>query len=424
MNTDYNTYTARQSFGHRRYRPHALTLIIIFLLAAGSFGIGVQYGRSTVPSLERITSLSDKETGKPDQVDFSLFWDAWRTVEEKYVDREHLDRTQLVYGAIEGMVQALGDPYSVFLPPEEHKRFEEDINGSFSGIGAEIGIKDEVLTIIAPLPGSPAEKAGLRAGDTILKIDGKQASDLTVDEAVQKIRGEKGTTVRLTITRKGLSDGKEIVVTRDVITIPPLTTERTSSPGRTDDVMIIRLLQFSQQASDAFEKTARQILASDVERIVLDVRNNPGGYLDVAVDIASWFLPPGETVVIEEGSDRREEHRTTRRGQLQSYPVVVLVNGGSASASEILAGALRDHRDVQLVGEKTFGKGSVQRLESLREDTALKITIAKWLTPNGTSLEKNGLEPSVIVEMTEDDARDGTDPQRARALEIVGTLSR
>ncbi len=417
-----NLYPPSPASAHR-YRPRIiLALVIVSLMGASFFG-GMKYGESRIPSIERVSGLSQKELGKPDSVDFSLFWDAWRAIEENYVGRNNLDRTQMVYGAIAGMVESLGDPYTVFFSPAENKKFEEDLTGTFSGIGAEIGKKSDVLTVIAPLPQSPAERAGLRAGDKILKINDEESTRFTVEEAVTRIRGEKGTEVRLTIAREGEAKFKEFSIKRDVVVIPPLVVERKSSPGRTNDVVYIRLLQFNEEASHAFQREAGNILKSDAKRIVLDLRNNPGGFLDTAVDLAGWFLPSGTLVVTEEpGGGKRQEFHSSRRGQLHTYPLVVLINEGSASASEILAGALRDNRDIPLVGKKTFGKGSVQNLRPLREGTAVKITVAKWLTPRGHSINESGLEPTRTVEITEADANAGKDPQLEKALEIVGKL--
>jgi len=391
-----------------------LLVPIIFFIAL-SFGIGVYVGQVSRPSVEKLELLTNPELNKPTGVDFSLFWDAWKIVEEKYVNRLKLNPQEMIYGAISGMLRALNDPYTLFLPPQESKKFSEDMQGSFEGIGAEISIKKGVLTIVTPLEGSPAKRAGLLSGDKILKINETSSADLNIDEAVNLIRGPKGTEVKLLISRDEWPEPKEIKIIREAIQIPILKWEL-----KNQNIAYIQLYHFTENAAFEFQKTVQEILTSNAKSIILDLRNNPGGYLETSVDIASWFLPKNEIVAIEDfGNGKKTEYRSKGYLKLANFPLVVLVNSGSASASEIVAGALRDIRGIKLVGEKTFGKGSVQEMEQLRGGSSLKITIAKWLTPSGKSIMEEGLEPDVKVERTSEDIEAGRDPQLDKALEML-----
>ena len=398
-------------------------LILLILLLGGSFYGGVKFEKfknnSAVDQI--ITQIDNKDLGQPASIDFGLFWTALNKLEEKFVDQEKLqDKRNLVYGAIEGMVNSLGDPYTAFLKPEESKKFEEQINGSFGGVGIEIGIRKNLLTVIAPIKDTPAFKAGILAGDIIIKINDKDASGLTTDEAVTQIRGKKGTSVKLTIQRNGDKDPREFNLTREEIKIPTIDWKLLE-----DNVAHIQLFTFNRNIDADFAKVAKEVLASKAEKIILDLRNNPGGILDSAVNIAGWFLDPNQTVVSEKFADKTETIlKTSNNGQLKKYPLVIIINKGSASASEILAGALRDNRGVKIVGETSFGKGSVQELVELftgNKKSTLKITIAKWFTPNGISISDNGIKPDYEIkkdtEETEEDPL--KDPQLEKALEII-----
>lgn len=387
----------------------------ILLITAGIFYLGVMVGTTQYPAIKRVESILNQETLKPEEVDFALFWDVWNRLEDEFVDRDKIDREKLVYGAISGMVKAVGDPYTTFFPPVESRRFQEDVNGSFSGIGAEIGIRKEILTIITPLKGSPAERAGLLAADKVLKINATSTAELSLEEAVGFIRGPQGTEVTLTISRNGADTIKEIKITRDTIVVPVIETKKIGN-----DIFYIHLLNFNETSSLEFRKALQEMLLSGRRKLVLDLRNNPGGYLHRAVDIASWFLPAGEVVALERHSDGSEfAYRSSGHKFLETTPVVVLVNEGSASASEILAGALRDIRGIMIVGKKTFGKGSVQEYSALPDDTSIKITVAKWLTPKGTSINDTGIEPDVAVERTPEDVENNRDPQLDKAVEML-----
>jgi len=386
-------------------------LVLVFLIIAIliAFGLGVWFGKTQIVC----------EVCPPQEIDFSLFWEAWKKLEDKFVDKSKLNTQEMIYGAISGMVKSLDDPYTVFLKPEDTERFMEDVKGSFEGVGMEIGIRKDQLQVIAPLEGTPAQKAGLRPGDIIMKVDGKPTIDMTIEEAVNLIRGPKGTEVTLTILREEWGETKDIKIVRGVIEIPSLKWEL-----KENNIAYLKLYNFTEKAAFDFNKAAIEILASPAEKIILDLRNNPGGYLEVAQNIAGWFLPKGDIVVIEEfsGGKERNEYKAEGNAKLSTYPVVVLINKGSASGSEILAGALHDNRQVLLIGETSFGKGSVQELEKLKGGSSLKITIAKWLTPKGESISDKGLEPDIKVEMTDEDYNEGRDPQLDKAIEIIKNL--
>ncbi len=379
------------------------------------FGFGFFFGQSSQPSIEKIEGLTGKESNQKIGIDFSLFWDAWHLIEKSYVDRADLDRQAMVYGAVSGLLESLDDPHSVFLEPQESKRFLDDISGSFGGIGAEVGIRKGILTVISPLEGNPAQEAGLRAGDKILKVDDTLTADLTLDEAVDTIRGEPGTNVVLLISRDELDETKEITITRATIKIPIIEWEM-----KENNLAYIELFHFTESSISQFRNTVDQVRKAGAKGIVLDVRNNPGGFLEVAVDIASWFLPKGEIVIIEDfGNGDKNEHKSRGYKGIEDLPVVVLVNEGSASASEIVAGALRDIRGIQIIGRKSFGKGSVQQLEKMKGGSSIKITVAKWLTPLGTSINDEGITPDIEVEITQEDFDELRDRQLEKALEVL-----
>lgn len=357
---------------------------------------------------------------KPDNIDFSLFWDAYNKLSENFVDRSKIDDQKIVYGAIAGMAKSLGDPYTAFFNPDDSKILQASLSGSFEGIGAEVGIKKDQLTVIAPLENTPASKAGLKPGDIILKINGKDTSDMATETAVSLIRGQKGTSVTLNVFREGWSAPKDIKIIRDTIT--PDTIKWSMKDG---NVAYIQIFQFDRSLSDDFKKIAKEIIDQKAQKIVLDLRGNPGGYLDVAQEIAGYFLQKGQTVTIEDfGASNKPQdiYKAEGSGVFANYPVVVLIDQGSASASEILAGALRDDRNVKLVGNKSFGKGSVQTILNMRGGSILKITIAHWLTPKGNSISEVGLAPDAKVDISEDDIKQDKDPQLDKALEIIKGL--
>ncbi len=385
------------------------------IVLAGVFSAGAFWGYSNRPAVEKIANLTNKNAGKPEAVDFSPFWKAWNAVDSKFVANGSLDTKKRVWGAIEGMMASLDDPYSVFFPPQESKTFQEDIRGDFSGVGMEIGSRKGTLTVIAPLKGTPAYNAGIKSGDKIIKIDDKLSADMAADEAAMLIRGKRGTPVKLTIIRKGEDKPLEIKIIRDTIQIPVLDTE-----VKPNGIFVIKLYNFSAKSTDAFRQALRKFTSSGSDKMILDLRGNPCCYLEAAVDMASWFLPTGKIVAREKFSDGSETlSRSKGYDIFKKLPMVILVDGGSASASEILAGALSEHGIATLVGEKTYGKGSVQELIQITPKTSLKLTIARWLTPNGKSISKEGLEPDVKVEFTKKDLEAGKDPQMEKAIEVL-----
>lgn len=404
----------------KKYTRAGIIVASIFILGA-SFGLGVWYGYANRPAVEKVLNVAGQ---KPPQefaaADFSLFWEVWSQLEDKFVDHDKINRDQMVYGAIAGLARSLKDPYTEFLPPAESKQFQEDIKGAFGGIGAEIGIRKNIVTVIAPLKGNPAEKAGIKAGDKILKVDDTATIDLGLDEAVRLIRGEPGTKVRLTVLRDGVERTQEYTITRDVIKVQIVSTE-----ARPDGVFVIKLHHFTESAAFEFRKAVQEFFDSGSKKILVDLRNNPGGFLTVAVDIASWWVPAGEPIARERFADGEEEvYRSSGYTVLGKTPTVLLINEGSASASEIVAGALRDHRGIKLIGAKSFGKGSVQEVVQLPRSASLKVTIAKWLTPKGTEIDGKGLEPDVTVVLPENpkEGEESKDLIFEKGLEVLKGL--
>jgi carboxyl-terminal processing protease len=383
--------------------------VVLILAFAGMFVFGAWFGATEIAY----------NVPQPGTIDFSLFWDAYGKLQKNFIDSSKIDNQKIVYGAIEGMTKSLGDPYTDFFDPEQAQRFQQDLSGSFDGVGAEIGIKKDLLTIIAPLKGTPAEKAGLKSGDVIVKIDEEDATSMTTDEAVSLIRGKKGTSVTLTIFREGWTNTKDFRITRDTIKVPSIEWSL-----KNEDVAYVQIYQFNENLPADFQAIALEILKSPAKKIVLDLRDNPGGYLEVAQNLAGWFLERGQTVTIEDFGKGKEQqiYKTDGNSELKKYPIVVLMNQGSASASEILAGALRDNRNIKLIGNKSFGKGSVQEVVNLRGGSFLKITIAHWLTPKGNYISDVGLTPDIKVDITDQDAQNKKDPQLDKALEIVNNL--
>lgn len=372
------------------------------VVAVVIFLAGVSIGYENRPSMAKVVGLVHKET--PDAIsassDFNTFWKAWQLVEEKFPGADKTATNDRVYGAIKGLLASFGDPYTTFFSPEENEVFQTQIAGEFNGIGIELGQKDGLLTVIAPLKGTPAYQAGVKAGDKIIKIDETVASDMTIDKAIELIRGASGTNVTLTILRESEKNPLTFTITRAKITLPTVETSVREKEG----VFIISLYNFSAHSAELFQGALGEYLASGKKNLIVDLRGNPGGYLEASVRIASLFLPQGTVVVKEIGKTPEDVTVHTTRGT-QLFPkdnkLVILVDKGSASASEILAGALSEHGVGTLVGTQTFGKGSVQEVINLTSDTAMKVTVAKWYTPNGVSISESGLTPKIEIKQKE-----------------------
>jgi len=396
-----------------------VALAVVFVILV-TFFIGLRYGESRIPQSVLVSALDNKEANKPGAVDFSPFWKAWNILNDKYVPAtttEEITDQDKVWGAIKGLADSLGDPYTTFFPPVESEIFESDVRGNFEGVGMEIGLRDEVLTVIAPLRGTPAYEAGIKAGDKIIKIGDKSTLNISADEAITYIRGKRGTPVTFTILRNGSDDPIEITVIRDIIDIP--TIERELLPN---GVFVIELYNFSSVSPNLFRQALREFIVSGSDKLLLDLRGNPGGYLEASIDMASWFLPPGRVIVKEDFGAAGEGTIYRSKGYdifNENLKFVILIDGGSASASEILAGALKEYGVAKLVGSRTFGKGSVQELIDITSDTSLKVTIAQWLTPNGVSISDGGLTPDVEVAVTKEDIDRGRDAQLEKAIEVL-----
>ncbi|MFZ2150313.1 MAG: S41 family peptidase [Minisyncoccia bacterium] len=390
---------------------------IIFLFIISFFLFGIHVGANNRPAIEKITGVAGKETAITTEADFSIFWEVWNKINEKYPSASKTTDQERIYGAISGLVDSLNDPYTVFFSPEEAKEFEEEISGNFTGIGMEVGLKNKVLTVIAPLKDTPAYRADIKAGDKIIKIDDVVTAGLSIEEAIKLIRGEKGTSVTLTVTREDSKLPIEVKIVRDTINIPTLDTEL-----RKDGIFVIKLYSFSANSTGLFRNAIKKFAESKTDKLILDLRGNPGGYLNAAVDMSSWFLKGGKVVVTEDYGNNQPPEVFRSKGYdvfNDKLKFVILIDGGSASASEILAGAMQDYGRAKLVGAQSFGKGSVQEVVKITPDTLLKVTVAKWLTPNGNSISEKGLTPDYPVEITAKDLEASLDPQMDKAVELL-----
>jgi len=405
--------------------------ILIISLVAVSGTMGYEFGQQRLKwSFENwkpavVVNKMPTLAGKPSDVDFGLFWTVWDKMNAEYVDKTALDATKMVDGAISGMVAAVGDPYTVFLPPQENKEAKEDLGGSFEGVGIQLGFRDGHLAVVAPLPGMPAIKAGVRAGDYILNIKDvakdvdRDTESMSLPEAVKLIRGTKGTKVELELLHN--NNGEKpytVILERETIVVKSVQTEILDG-----NVAWIKLTRFGDLTQDEWNTMVSGL--GDVRGIVLDLRNNPGGYLEGAVYIAGEFLPVGRNVVSQQSGDgTKVDDAVKRNGRLLKDKLVVLVNKGSASASEILAGALQDYKRAKIVGEQSFGKGSVQQPEDFPDGAGLHVTIARWLRPNGEWIDKKGITPDVVVkwepdENASDSADWKSDKQLLKAVELL-----
>lgn len=384
------------------------------------FTAGTFVADGTTNAFSSIPLLGDglDATPAPD-ANLAAFWKAWNALDAKFVQTNASttapETDDKIWNAIAGLAASYGDPYTVFMPPQEAKVFQEDISGNFSGVGMEIGVKDSVLTVIAPLKGTPAERAGIRSGDQVLLIDETSTEGLSSDQAVKLIRGPKGTTVKFKMLREG--ELLDISVVRDTIEVPTLTNNLNNETG----IYTIALYTFTANSGDLFSKALKDYNTSGADKLIIDLRGNPGGYLEASVSMASHFLPEGTTVVTEDYKGKRENvvHRTSGMQNVpNSAKIAILIDQGSASASEILAGALQDEGRATLIGTRSFGKGSVQELVEI-DGGALKVTVARWLTPSGRSISDGGLTPDILVERTRADFDAGKDPQMERAIQYL-----
>lgn len=394
----------------------------ILLIAILAFLLGWQLGHRDVQlkwvNHRPAVSVTSRDIPKDVNVDFKLFWDTWDLLSKTYIDKSALDPKKLFYGAVSGMVAAVGDPYTVFLPPDQQKSSQEELNGQFEGVGIQLGFnKEKRLVVIAPLDGTPAKEAGIKPQDIIVKIEDKDTTGISLPEAVKLIRGQKGTQVNLTIFREGDSETKAYTLTRDNIIVKSVEVSfQNTKIGKS--VAVIKLSRFGEKTNDEWNEAISKISARNPSGIILDVRNNPGGFLEGAVFIASEFLEGGDVVLQENNQGQRASYKVNRAGKLTKIPLEVLINKGSASASEIVAGALQDRRRAILIGEKSFGKGTIQEAQDLAENTGIHITVAKWLTPDGRWVNTmQGLEPDVKIEMDKDD--ESKDLQLEKAIELL-----
>jgi carboxyl-terminal processing protease len=406
------------------YLRNLLTTLLVFLTGTVIFVGGFIAGRYTASPTAPFGGLvglgnTGGDAGTPADLRglFSPFWEAWDLVHAEFVDQP-LDDAKLMQGAINGLMSALGDQHSSYIPPEQYKLINADQSGQFEGIGAYVdGVEGVGLRIVSPFPGSPAEKAGLLPGDLIVAVDGTDVTSLSETEAVGLVRGPSGTPVTLSIQRTaddGGTEARDYTVVRDTITVASVESELLA-----DNVAYIRINDFGQRTSQELQNTLSKVLADDPAGLVLDLRGNPGGFLDTAMEVSSQFLPGGTLVMLERFGDGREVPYTAQAGGLATdIPLVVLIDKGSASASEIVAGAIQDHARGTLVGETSYGKGSVQNWHALQGDNgAVRVTIARWYTPDGRSIHELGITPDVTVELTEEDHAAGRDPQLDAAVQ-------
>ncbi|MFH1173160.1 MAG: S41 family peptidase [bacterium] len=394
------------------FKKYSLIYLVILLLVV-TFWLGLLLGQKNYNSGTGQVVNKTEEPGYLSQdVDFEIFWQTWQLVKEKYVNQP-VSETKLFYGALKGLVAGLEDPYSIFLDPKTNEEFAQELAGNYEGIGAEIGIKNGRLTVVAPLPDSPAAKAGLLAGDKIYGIDDYDTTDMSVNQAISLIKGKAGTQVKLSVVHDKEKELKEIIITRAAIDVKSVTWEFR------DGLAIVEVSSFNDDTESEFNKAIKDILAKEPKGIILDLRDNPGGYLDVAVKMAGEWL--GNQVVVKEGLDNQKqtEYFGDNQARLKNFKTVVLVNVGSASAAEIVAGALQDYSQATIVGETTFGKGSVQDLIPLKDGSSVKITVAKWFTPKGRSIDQAGIKPDITIELTRDDYDNNRDPQLDKAEELL-----
>ena len=424
---DYQNYQA--ALIKRRKRPPLKIngfILLFLILISVSFGAGMMMAQkneiikaASLKQADYAGKIVNKYVTAPNNkltkdLDFKQFWEVWDLLKEKYVDKDKLDDKKMFYGALKGLVDSAGDPYTIYMEPKLAKEFSNNLAGAFEGIGAEIGKKNDMITIVAPLADMPAEKAGLKSGDKIYAIDGKSSAKMSVDEAVSLIRGPKGSEVALTIFRESFEKPRDFKIVRQVIIVKSVRTEM-----RDDKILVITVTNFNDDTPGLFKRAVQSVAENNPKGIILDLRNNPGGYLETAIDVASEWIDRGVVVTEQFTKDKKNEYLARGRARLKDFTTVVLVNQGSASASEIVSGALKDYNKATIVGKKTYGKGSVQILEELEDASSIKITVAKWLTPKGENINEEGIAPDIEVDLTVDDYENNKDPQMDKAVELL-----
>lgn len=414
MDNDLNE-TPETSVQKTNTRKLVFGILIAFILVGGAFRIGYISGSKGLTINPKNFTIINKEDA-PQDVDYNLLWQALKIVQDKYIDSGSIDEQKVLYGAIQGAVSAAGDQYTQFFDPKTLADFKTELQGSFSGIGAEITNKDGSIVVVAPVKDSPADKAGLMPQDYIIKINDESTDSMSADLAVSKIRGPEGSQVKLTIVRAGEDAPFDVTITRAKIEIKSVLLEYKDVGGK--KVAVIKISRFGDDTKALFNDAVSDVVKTKPAAVIIDERNNPGGYLESSVDVASEWLEKGKLVVTEAHSEKDViRYDSLGYNRLGNLKTIVLINGGSASAAEILAGALKDNGKAILLGQKSFGKGSVQELVPLGKDAAVKVTVAKWITPSGKNLNKDGLEPDIKVELTPDDIKAKRDPQLDRALQ-------
>ena len=407
-----------------------LIALVGLLIASGAFVAGFGAGAVMAPLSPALSSFEPPillptatatptvslEPSETEEEALSLFWEVWHILQEQYYGQLP-DEKGMTYGAIQGVLDTLEDDNTVFFDPDAAKIMREDMSGSFEGIGAHVRMREDGrLMIVAPIEGQPAEAAGLRPGDIILEADGVSLEGMNIYEAIQHVRGPKGTVARLKVLREDVAEPFIVEVERARIPMPTIETEMLDG-----DVAYVKLYDFNARANDRLEDALKELLAENPRGLIFDLRNNPGGFLTEAVSVASQFISEGKILTERFGDDTEQVYEAEQGGLALEVPLVVLVNPGSASASEIVAGALQDAGRALLIGETTFGKGSVQLVHRMRDDSELRVTVARWFTPNDRLIHGQGLEPDIAVELTAEDMDAGRDPQLDEAVEYLLT---
>jgi len=405
-----------------------LGIFVSVILLSGAFSGGfivghllpltgqLPFGNNAVVPSDVPTITSDQQNATPADVQtlFKPFWEAWNIIHEQYVDQP-VDNVKLMQGAINGMMESLGDKHSTYMDPQTYKAANSELAGSYEGIGAYVDTTADYLTIISPIPGSPAEKAGLQSGDKVIKIDGVDMTGVDTEVAHQKVLGPAGSVVKLTIARKGVSTPLEFSITREKIVIKSATGKMLDN-----NIAYVQVNTFGENTTSELKSTLTDLMAKNPKGLILDLRNNGGGYLQTAVEVVSEFVPKGVVLYEKHGDGKQNVYDVIPGGLATDIPMVVLINEGSASASEITAGALQDYGRAKLIGVVSYGKGSVQNWVPLSNDQgAVRVTIAKWYTPNDRTIDGKGLTPDVYVTMTADDYKAGRDPQLDAASETL-----